>query len=137
MFENFIDIDILRSNLPDNQTSFHCTREEADGFKNDRINLDEIINVFKEDGLKPGILKSKVNVQEIINKIRMERTDIAWIGVVRYLNIIENILLSIKGTNVNFFVFGDGPELENLKKAVDFHGLKDQVVFLGRYKTSS
>ena len=48
---------------------------------NERISKDEIINVFKEDGLKPGILKSKVNVQEIINKIRMERTDIAWIGV--------------------------------------------------------
>ncbi len=70
------------------------------------------------------------------SKLLENKNNIAWIGVVRYLNIIENILLSIKGTNVNFFVFGDGPELENLKKAVDFHGLKDQVVFLGRYKTS-
>ena len=48
-FENFIDIDILRSNLPDNQTSFHCTREEVDGFKNDRINLDEIIKISQNN----------------------------------------------------------------------------------------
>lgn len=70
------------------------------------------------------------------SKLLENKNNIAWIGVVRYLNIIENILLSIKGTNVSFFVFGDGPELENLKKSVDFHGLKNQVIFFGRYTSS-
>ena len=38
-------------------------------------------------GLKVGTLKSRVNSQEIINEIRLERADIAWIGI------------SIEGTN--------------------------------------
>ncbi|MDH0718592.1 glycosyltransferase [Acinetobacter junii] len=62
--------------------------------------------------------------------------NVAWIGVVRYFNIIENILLAIKNTDINFFVFGDGPELEKVIEAVNYHNLNDQVIFFGRYKTS-
>ena len=49
------------------------------------------------------------------------KNNVVWIGVVRYLDIIENILLAIKGTNLYFFVFGDGPDLEKLKKSVEQH----------------
>ena len=47
-------------------------------------NNQELTNI-KEDiencGLKIGMLKSKVKVKEIINKIRLNRNDIAWIGI--------------------------------------------------------
>ena len=85
---------------------------------NERISKDEIINVFKEDGLKPGILKSKVNVQEIINKIRMERTDIAWIGV------------EIKGTNAIIKVVeaDEKPEIVDENEYTNIVASKDAVV---------
>ncbi|MCH7296580.1 glycosyltransferase [Acinetobacter higginsii] len=69
-------------------------------------------------------------------KIPKDCRNVAWIGVVRYFNIIEKILLAIKDTNIYFFVFGDGPELEKVIEAVNDHKLNDQVVFFGRYKTS-
>ena len=50
----------------------------------------ELANI-KEDienaGLKTGILKSKIDPKEIINKIRLEREDVAWMGI------------ELKGTN--------------------------------------
>ena len=48
---------------------------------NVNINVDEIMNILNQDGLKVGVLKSKVNEEEIINKIRYQREDIAWIGI--------------------------------------------------------
>lgn len=48
---------------------------------NSNINSEEIIKALEEDGLKIGTLKSKVNANEIINKIRYQREDIAWIGI--------------------------------------------------------
>ena len=51
---------------------------------------EELVNI-REDlenaGLKTGILKSKINTKEIINKIRLEREDVAWMGI------------ELKGTN--------------------------------------
>ena len=52
---------------------------EVTGNKN--IDANEIIEVLNEDGLKIGTLKSKVNTEEIVNKIRYQRDDIAWIGI--------------------------------------------------------
>ena len=48
---------------------------------NESIDANEIIESLNEDGLKIGTLKSKINTEEIINKIRYERDDIAWIGI--------------------------------------------------------
>ena len=67
-------------------------------------------------------------------QIPKDSKNIAWIGVVRYFDVIENILLSIRDTNIYFFVFGDGPELDRVKKAVHSFGLNSQVIFFGRYK---
>jgi len=50
-------------------------------------NLENISQDIEEAGLKTGKLKSKVNTKEIINKIRLERNDIAWMGI------------ELKGTN--------------------------------------
>ena len=54
--------------------------EENQYFEN--INED-----IKNAGLEIGKLKSKLNTKEIINKVRLEREDIAWIGI------------ELKGTN--------------------------------------
>jgi similar to stage IV sporulation protein len=51
------------------------------------IDKEELLNNLKECGLNIGILKSKVDTKEIINNIRLNRDDIAWIGI------------KVKGTN--------------------------------------
>lgn len=58
---------------------------EITGNKN--ISSEELIQTLKEEGLTVGTLKSKVNTKEIINKMRLVRSDLAWVGI------------EIKGTN--------------------------------------
>ena len=53
----------------------------------DEQNLENISQNIEEAGLKTGKLKSQVNTKEIINKIRLERKDVAWMGI------------ELKGTN--------------------------------------
>lgn len=55
---------------------------------NSNISEEEIISELNKDGLKIGTNKSKIDINQIINKIRLDRDDIAWIGI------------SMKGTNV-------------------------------------
>ncbi len=52
-----------------------------------KIDEKEIISILSEKGLEIGKLKNKVDKQKIINEIRLQRADIAWIGI------------SIEGTN--------------------------------------
>lgn len=52
------------------------------------ISKEELLNELNGYGLKTGILKTKVNTKEIINNIRLNRDDIAWVGI------------KIKGTNI-------------------------------------
>ena len=49
--------------------------------------LENIEEDIKESGLEIGKLKSKINTKEIINKVRLKRDDIAWMGI------------ELKGTN--------------------------------------
>ncbi len=53
----------------------------------EKIDINEIYEEVKESGLKIGMLKKSVKVEEIVNKIRLARSDIAWIGI------------ELKGTN--------------------------------------
>ena len=53
----------------------------------EKINSEEIINLVKENGIKIGKYKGNINTDNIINKIRILRDDLAWIGI------------EIKGTN--------------------------------------
>jgi len=48
---------------------------------NQNISSEELIETLKEEGLKVGTLKSKINTKEIINKMRLVRSDLAWIGI--------------------------------------------------------
>ena len=45
------------------------------------IDKNEIMQILEETNLKIGTLKSKTNSKDIINKIRLERNDIAWVGI--------------------------------------------------------
>lgn len=54
---------------------------------NVQISKEEIINILNENGFKIGTNKNKIDTNLIINKIRLQRYDIAWIGI------------SMKGTN--------------------------------------
>ncbi len=49
--------------------------------------LENIEQDIKNAGLETGKLKSKIDTKEIINKIRLEREDVAWMGI------------ELKGTN--------------------------------------
>lgn len=66
-------------------------------------NLENIAKDIEEAGLKTGKLKSKINTKEIINKIRLERSDIAWMGI------------ELKGTNaiVKVVKADEKPEIIN------------------------
>ena len=55
---------------------------EENGEQLENINQD-----VKKSGLETGVLKAKINTKEIINRIRLERNDIAWMGI------------ELKGTN--------------------------------------
>lgn len=65
--------------------------------------LENISQDISESGLQIGKLKSKVNTKEIINKIRLKRKDIAWIGI------------ELKGTNaiVKIVKADEKPEIIN------------------------
>ena len=54
---------------------------------NTNIHTNEIVETLKQEGLKVGVLKNKINTKDIINKMRLVRSDLAWIGI------------EIKGTN--------------------------------------
>ena len=54
----------------------------------ENISVDELKAILKEEGIKEGILKNKIETEEIINRVRLKREDLAWIGI------------KIKGTNV-------------------------------------
>ena len=54
---------------------------------NEKISKEEIRSSLEKEGLKIGIWKGKVDNQKIANNMRLERSDLAWIGV------------EIKGTN--------------------------------------
>ncbi len=53
----------------------------------DNKNLENILEDIENAGLKTGKLKYNINTKEIINKLRLERKDIAWAGI------------ELKGTN--------------------------------------
>lgn len=53
----------------------------------DNLKVDNILEDINSAGLEIGMKKSKINTSEIINKIRLNRDDISWIGI------------NLKGTN--------------------------------------
>ncbi len=68
---------------------------------NETISTSEIQEKLEENGLKIGTLKSKLNTKEIINKMRLERNDISWIGIkLKGTNAIVEIVESDKKPDI-------------------------------------
>ena len=65
--------------------------------------LENIAKEVEEAGLRTGEWKAKINTKEIINKIRLQRQDIAWMGI------------ELKGTNaiVKIVKADEKPEIIN------------------------
>lgn len=55
---------------------------------NERISSDEILKIAQSNGIKIGKLIKNIKVEEVTNKIRIEKSDISWVGI------------DVKGTNV-------------------------------------
>ncbi|WP_419205922.1 glycosyltransferase [Photobacterium leiognathi] len=73
--------------------------------------------------------------RDLIENIKKDRRKIiSWIGVVRYPNILSNLLAAIEKLDVNLFVFGDGPSLDYLKELTKNKKLCNKVYFFGRYQ---
>lgn len=53
----------------------------------EKYNQEEILQNLQEAGLKTGVLKKDINVNTVINNVRLKRNDIAWMGI------------NLKGTN--------------------------------------
>lgn len=65
------------------------------------IDANEIVENLQNDGLKVGTLKAKINTKEIINKLRLERSDIAWVGIhLRGTNAIVEIVEADKKPDI-------------------------------------
>lgn len=45
------------------------------------IQTEELMQSLNENGLKIGVLKQKIDTKQIINTIRLQRDDIAWMGI--------------------------------------------------------
>lgn len=60
---------------------------------NDRINKQEIEQILLESNLKVGKSKMRLDTKEVIDKIRLIRSDIAWVGIeIRGTNAIVKIV---------------------------------------------
>ena len=72
----------------------------------DNLKVDNILEDINSAGLEIGMKKSKINTSEIINKIRLNRDDISWIGI------------NLKGTNaiVKVVKSKEAPELIDEKE---------------------
>ncbi len=72
----------------------------------DNLQIENLVEDIQEAGLKTGMRKNKVNIEEIVNKVRLKRNDISWIGI------------SLKGTNaiVKAVKAKEAPELIDEKE---------------------
>ena len=73
---------------------------------NDKINVEEIMIIANENGLKVGELKNKIDTKKIINKLRLERNDLAWVGI------------ELKGTNALIKIIEATPKPDIINEEV-------------------
>ena len=63
--------------------------------------FENIENDIVEAGIKVGMKKSEVNIQETINKIRFKRNDISWMGIeIKGTNVIVKVVKSAEAPEV-------------------------------------
>ncbi len=57
------------------------------------LTVEHIVEDLEDAGISKGILKSKIDTEQIINEIRLKRDDIAWMGIdIEGTNVIVNIV---------------------------------------------
>ena len=80
--------------------------------------LENIEQDLEEAGLKTGKLKQKINTKEVINKIRLKRQDIAWMGI------------ELKGTNaiVKLVKAEEKPEIINEEEYCNIVSDKEGII---------
>lgn len=60
---------------------------------NEKIESSQITQILENKGIKLGTVKRNIDKQKIINEIRLERSDIAWIGIdIEGTNLIVKIV---------------------------------------------
>lgn len=84
----------------------------------DNLELANIEKDIQEAGLEIGTLKSKINTQEIANKIRLKRDDLSWIGI------------NIEGTNaiVKAVKAKEAPEIIDEKEYCNIVAKKGGII---------
>lgn len=67
----------------------------------ENFNQDELIRNLEEAGLKTGVLKGNINVNNVINSVRLNRKDIAWMGInVKGTNAIVEVVFSTEKPDI-------------------------------------
>ncbi len=84
----------------------------------ENLKIENIIQDVNEAGLKTGIRKNKIDIQDITNKIRLKRNDISWIGI------------ELKGTNAIIKVVKakEAPKLIDKKDYCNIVATKDGTI---------
>lgn len=84
----------------------------------EKINKEELKQTLKQEGLSVGKFKPSLDTKDIINKIRLDRDDIAWIGI------------EVTGTNaiVKVVESEEKPEIINEDDYCNIVATKDGVV---------
>ena len=84
----------------------------------DEVKQQEILQFIQSQGVDIGKYKNKVDTQNLINKIRIERDDIAWIG------------MEIKGTNliIEIVEADEKPEIINEDEYCNIVATKDGII---------
>jgi len=73
--------------------------------------------------------------KSIVDNIKKDGSvTISWIGVVRYPEILCNLIEAIKSLDVKLLIFGNGPSLEYLESHVVTENISHKVFFFGKYE---
>lgn len=85
---------------------------------NEEIKSEEILETLKKEGLETGKLKGSINIKQIINNMRLDRNDIAWIGI------------ELKGTNaqVKIVEADKKPEIINEEEYCNIIATKPGII---------
>jgi len=84
----------------------------------DEVKQKELLSIIQNEGVDVGKYKGKINLQSLINKIRLERADVAWVG------------MEIKGTNLIIKVVeaDEKPEIINEDEYCNIVAKKDGII---------
>lgn len=85
---------------------------------NNQISTTELLEELNKNGIKQGELKYKINIQKVIETMRLNDSRIAWIGI------------KLNGTNVKVTIVEavEKPELINDDEYCDIVSMKDGII---------